>query len=141
MKSSLILEAEKLQIPVVSLVTSSMPWDCFKKITYPIPANDSVQFVYLFCNIITKTFLLEQKKLGAAKGKMVDEIESRNGIQVTEGSKRKSKIEDIELPVLSYDKLMSIPEDTVETKDLLDKLILMKFNGALGTDIGFDGPK
>ncbi|KAL0014899.1 hypothetical protein SO802_001968 [Lithocarpus litseifolius] len=36
---SVVLEADWLQIPV--------------------PANDSVQFVYLFCNLITKTFLVE----------------------------------------------------------------------------------
>ena len=41
-----------------------MPLDAFKKIAYPVPAKDSVQFVYLFCNLITKTFLYEQKKMG-----------------------------------------------------------------------------
>ncbi|XP_030462676.2 ribosomal protein S2, mitochondrial [Syzygium oleosum] len=43
--SSVIQEAKKLQILVVALVDSSMPWECYKKITYPILANDSVQFV------------------------------------------------------------------------------------------------
>ncbi|KAK6921368.1 Ribosomal protein S2 [Dillenia turbinata] len=62
-KSSVILEAHRLQIPIVALVDSSMPWDTYRRITYPIPANDSVQFVYLLCNLITKTFLLEQKRL------------------------------------------------------------------------------
>jgi UTP--glucose-1-phosphate uridylyltransferase len=63
-KSSAIFEADKLQIPVVALVDSSMPLDVYKRIAYPVPANDSVQFVYLFCNLITKTFLLEQKRFG-----------------------------------------------------------------------------
>lgn len=67
-KSSVILEADRLQVPIVALVDSSMPWEFYKKIAYPIPANDSVQFVYLFCNMITKTFLLEQKKLKAMRG-------------------------------------------------------------------------
>ncbi|KAG6682125.1 hypothetical protein I3842_13G122600 [Carya illinoinensis] len=61
-KSSVVLEADKLQIPVVALVDSTMLLDIYKRIAYPVPANDSVQFVYLFCNLITKIFLLEQKK-------------------------------------------------------------------------------
>lgn len=63
----MIFEADTRQIPVVALVNSNMPWDCFKRIAYPIPANDSVQFVYLFCNMITKTFMLERKKLAGTK--------------------------------------------------------------------------
>ncbi|XP_062108997.1 small ribosomal subunit protein uS2m [Humulus lupulus] len=59
-KSSVILEAHRLRIPIVSLVDSAMPLDYYSKITYPVPANDSVQFVYLFCNLITKTFLLQR---------------------------------------------------------------------------------
>lgn len=66
-KSSVIKEAYRLQIPVVGLVDSSMPWDTYKKITYPVPANDSVEFVYLFCNLITKTILKEQKEAMAEK--------------------------------------------------------------------------
>ncbi|XP_057512601.1 ribosomal protein S2, mitochondrial-like [Actinidia eriantha] len=65
-KSSVIFEADKLQIPIVGLVDSSMPCDICKRITYPVPANASVQFVYLFCNLITKTFLVEQKRVAAA---------------------------------------------------------------------------
>lgn len=73
-KSSVILEADRLQIPIVGLVDSSMPWETYKKITYPVPANDSVQFVYLFCNLITKTILYEQKRLKAALGSAAKEI-------------------------------------------------------------------
>ncbi|GMH18133.1 hypothetical protein Nepgr_019974 [Nepenthes gracilis] len=65
-KSSVINEASRLQIPIVGLVDSSMPWETFKRITYPIPCNDSVQFVYLFCNLITKTFLFEKKRINAS---------------------------------------------------------------------------
>lgn len=65
-KSSVIMEADRLQIPIVALVDSSMPLEIYKRIAYPIPANDSVQFVYLFCNLITKTFLYEQKRLAAS---------------------------------------------------------------------------
>ncbi|KAK3025053.1 hypothetical protein RJ639_044804 [Escallonia herrerae] len=73
-KSSVILEAEKLQIPIVGLVDSSMPWETYKRITYPIPANDSVQFVYLFCNLITKTFLYEQKRLASEVAVQEDDV-------------------------------------------------------------------
>lgn len=66
-KSSVFLEAERLGIPIVALVDSSMPWEYYKKVTYPIPANDSVQFVYLICNMITKCLMLEKKK-GGVKG-------------------------------------------------------------------------
>jgi ribosomal protein S2 len=54
-KSSVILEADRSQIPIVALVDSTIPWESYKRITYPIPANDSIQFVYLFCHLITKT--------------------------------------------------------------------------------------
>ncbi|KAE8721436.1 Ribosomal protein S2 [Hibiscus syriacus] len=67
-KSSVFLEAERLGIPIVALVDSSMPWEYYKKVTYPIPANDSVQFVYLVCNMITKCLMLEEKKKDGAKG-------------------------------------------------------------------------
>lgn len=67
-KSSVLLEAERLGIPIVGLVDSSMPWEYYKKITYPIPANDSVQFVYLVCNMITKCLMLEKTKKNGEKG-------------------------------------------------------------------------
>ncbi|GAB2291638.1 hypothetical protein Dimus_025894 [Dionaea muscipula] len=73
-KSSVVNEASILQIPIVGLVDSSMPWSTFSKITYPIPCNDSAKSVYLFCNLITKTFLFEQKRMNAenaaGKGKI-----------------------------------------------------------------------
>lgn len=154
-KSSVIQEAEKLQIPVVALVDSSMPWDCYKKITYPIPANDSVQFVYLFCNMITKTFLLEQKKLAAVKDPLgiasasasasVPKTEAREEVPRIEASKSESdsgtEFAKIQVPIIPYERLAPFPEDVAETKQLLDKLVVLKLNGALGTKMGFDGPK
>lgn len=76
-KSSVIQEASRLQIPIVGLVDSSMPSDTYEKITYPVPANDSVQFVYLFCNLITKTILYEQKRSQAALAEKEDKYRSR----------------------------------------------------------------
>jgi ribosomal protein S2 len=59
--SMAILEANQLQIPIVSLVDSNISNRLQKLITYPIPVNDdSIQFVYLFCNLITKTVILSQ---------------------------------------------------------------------------------
>lgn len=66
----MINEATRLQIPVVGLVDSSMPWETYRKITYPVPANDSPEFVYLFCNLITKTILKERKGTFAERGEV-----------------------------------------------------------------------
>jgi ribosomal protein S2 len=62
-KSSVILEAARSQIPIVFLVDSTIPGESHKRITYPIPANDSIQFVYLFCHLVTKTGILERKSV------------------------------------------------------------------------------
>ncbi|KAF3449136.1 hypothetical protein FNV43_RR09863 [Rhamnella rubrinervis] len=148
-KSSVILEADRLQIPIVSLVDSAMPLDYYKRITYPIPANDSVQFVYLFCNLITKTFLLQQQKrsnsvaVAAAKEDQVERNAKEEGCQIEESnSKNKSQShKDGILLVLPYDSLPSISPNVAEAKELLDKLVVVKFNATLGTDMGFDGPK
>ncbi|XP_044507021.1 UTP--glucose-1-phosphate uridylyltransferase 1-like [Mangifera indica] len=43
--------------------------------------------------------------------------------------------------VVPYDSLASIPEDPAETKKILDKLVVLKLNGGLGTTMGCTGPK
>ncbi|PWZ41847.1 UTP--glucose-1-phosphate uridylyltransferase [Zea mays] len=43
--------------------------------------------------------------------------------------------------VVPYDTLTSPPEDLEETKKLLDKLVVLKLNGGLGTTMGCTGPK
>ncbi|KAJ6843793.1 UTP--glucose-1-phosphate uridylyltransferase [Iris pallida] len=43
--------------------------------------------------------------------------------------------------VVPYDTLAPIPEDLTETKKLLDKLVVLKLNGGLGTTMGCTGPK
>ncbi|XP_057807582.1 UTP--glucose-1-phosphate uridylyltransferase-like [Salvia miltiorrhiza] len=130
-KCSVIKEAHRLQIPVVGLVDSSMPWETYNKITYPVPANDSVEFVYLFCNLITKTILKERKEAMAERGE-----EAIIGGDVDDLTDQKT-----DKFVLAYDHLPAIPEDFSETKELLDKLVIVRFNGSLGTRIGFHGPK
>jgi len=65
-KSSVILEANRSQIPIASLVDFTIPWEFYKRITYPIPANDTIQFIYVFLNSITKTVIRERRS--AMKG-------------------------------------------------------------------------
>lgn len=43
--------------------------------------------------------------------------------------------------VVPYDSLATVPEDPAETKKLLDKLVVLKLNGGLGTTMGCTGPK
>ena len=43
--------------------------------------------------------------------------------------------------VVPYDTVASPPEDLEETKKLLDKLVVLKLNGGLGTTMGCTGPK
>ncbi|KAG8391356.1 hypothetical protein BUALT_Bualt01G0179300 [Buddleja alternifolia] len=132
-KSSVIQEAYKLQIPIVGMVDSSMPWETYKKITYPVPANDSLEFVYLFCNLITKTILKEKKDVATVKD---DEPITSLEIERDEQTHRMTK-----KFVFPYENLPAIPKDISETKQLLDKLVVLKYNGNLGTKIGFNGPK
>ncbi|KAK6162835.1 hypothetical protein DH2020_002676 [Rehmannia glutinosa] len=145
-KSSVIQEAYRLQIPVVGLVDSSMPWGTYKKITYPVPANDSVEFVYLFCNLITKTILKEQKEdIGEKDKKLITGLYF--SAHVVFVCARGDVEQDIQTDTTSkkfvfpYESLQASPEDISETKQLLDKLVILKFNGSLGTKIGFNGPK
>ncbi|KAA3449960.1 ribosomal protein S2 [Gossypium australe] len=64
-KSSVILEANRSQIPIASLVDSTSPRESYKRITYPIPANDTIQFIYLFRHSITKTVIRERPRITA----------------------------------------------------------------------------
>ncbi|CAL5205721.1 unnamed protein product [Lathyrus oleraceus] len=136
-KSSVIDEAYKLQIPIVALVDSAMPLHTFSRIAYPIPVNPSVQFVYLFCNLITKTLLLEKKNLQLSNPK----IDIREEAIRIEDKKRKNKLAKVGFTVIPYDDLASLPEDIEETKKLLDKFVVLKVNHASGSKMGFENPK
>ncbi|GKV47258.1 hypothetical protein SLEP1_g54172 [Rubroshorea leprosula] len=140
-KSSVVPEAYRLQIPIVALVDSNMPLDFYEKITYPVPANDSVQFVYLFCNMITKCFMLEEKKKKEdGVGLLGRKTRSREEAQPIEQSASESGEKD-EVLLIPLDKLELLSQDIAKTKEILDKLVVVKFNGALGTTMGFSGPK
>lgn len=63
-----ILEANRLRIPIVPLVDSTLSERLHKLITYPIPVNnDSVWFINLFCQLITKTVIHSKKARKLAK--------------------------------------------------------------------------
>ncbi|OMO84852.1 Ribosomal protein S2 [Corchorus olitorius] len=132
-KSSIFREAEKMGIPIVGLVDSTMPWEYYKKVTYPIPANDSAEFVYLVCNMITKCLMLEKKR----KDTVREEVK-----QIDEGTSE-SKVDSVndEVLVIPYGNLAPLSEDIAETKQILDKLVVVRFSGALGENMGFGGSK
>lgn len=58
--------------------------------------------------------------------------------QYVEWSKIQTPTDEIVLP---YETLKPVSEDPVETKQLLDKLVVLKLNGGLGTTMGCTGPK
>ncbi|XP_049405596.1 UTP--glucose-1-phosphate uridylyltransferase-like [Solanum stenotomum] len=58
--------------------------------------------------------------------------------QHVEWSKIQTPTDDVVVP---YDKLAPLSEDPAETKKLLDKLVVLKLNGGLGTTMGCTGPK
>ncbi|CAM0948075.1 unnamed protein product [Alopecurus aequalis] len=62
-KSSVILEADRSQIPIPSLGDSMIPWESNKRFTYTIPANDPIQFIYLFCHSIMKTVIISKNAI------------------------------------------------------------------------------
>ncbi|CAN1758853.1 UTP--glucose-1-phosphate uridylyltransferase [Linum perenne] len=55
-----------------------------------------------------------------------------------EWSKIKTPTDEIVVP---YDTLTPLSDDPAETKSLLDKLVVLKLNGGLGTTMGCTGPK
>ncbi|WMV31446.1 hypothetical protein MTR67_024831 [Solanum verrucosum] len=57
--------------------------------------------------------------------------------QHVEWSKIQTPTDDVVVP---YDKLAPLSEDPAETKKLLDKLVVLKLNGGLGTTMGCTGP-
>ncbi|PPD68917.1 hypothetical protein GOBAR_DD34203 [Gossypium barbadense] len=46
-----------------------------------------------------------------------------------------------EVLVVPYDNLAPMSCDITESKQLLDKLVVVKYNGALGKNMGFGGPE
>lgn len=55
--------------------------------------------------------------------------------------KGKSDLDKVGITVVPYASLDPLPQDIQETKKLLDKLAVLKFNGAQAKSMGFEGPK
>lgn len=58
--------------------------------------------------------------------------------QHVEWSKIQTPTDEVVVP---YDTIAPTPEDPAEVKNLLDKLVVLKLNGGLGTTMGCTGPK
>lgn len=58
--------------------------------------------------------------------------------QHVDWSKIKTPTDDVVVP---YETIAPPPEDETKTKELLDKLVVLKLNGGLGTTMGCTGPK
>ncbi|XXG39240.1 hypothetical protein AAC387_Pa01g0252 [Persea americana] len=58
--------------------------------------------------------------------------------QQIEWSKKQTPTDEVVVP---YDSMAPLSEDLAETKKLLDKLVVLKLNGGLGTTMGCTGPK
>ncbi|MFQ6653484.1 hypothetical protein Gotur_024865, partial [Gossypium turneri] len=114
-----------------------------------IAGPENIKFVYLICNMIIKCLMLEKKKDGAKgtgkKATIKDQVESTSE---SEGSASD------EVLVVPYNNLapmscaciicfdsFCLEADIAESKQLLDKLVVVKYNGALGKNMGFGGPK
>nr|YP_009277441.1 ribosomal protein S2 [Ophioglossum californicum]YP_010439859.1 ribosomal protein S2 [Ophioglossum vulgatum]AOH05911.1 ribosomal protein S2 [Ophioglossum californicum]UTD44905.1 ribosomal protein S2 [Ophioglossum vulgatum] len=78
-----IIEADRLEIPIVSLVDSTPPKELQELITYPIPVNnDSIQFADLFCELVTKTVIYSKKvrKLPQKARVLAERVEAEHTI-------------------------------------------------------------
>ncbi|RYR21371.1 hypothetical protein Ahy_B03g066657 isoform C [Arachis hypogaea] len=109
-----------------------MPLHSFSRVAYPVPANPSVQFVYLFCNLLTKTLLLEKEK-----GK----LKEATPLQIQAGKAAKNNLPNLDVTVFPYATLPPLSQDMEETKKLLDKLVVLKFDAASPRGMGLEGPK
>lgn len=85
-----IIEADRLEIPIVSLVDSTLPKELQELITYPIPVNnDSIQFADLFCKLVTKTVIYPKKvrKLPKKARVLAERVEAEHTIVASGGSR------------------------------------------------------
>ncbi|XP_040955095.1 UTP--glucose-1-phosphate uridylyltransferase isoform X13 [Gossypium hirsutum] len=60
--------------------------------------------------------------------------------QIESTSESECSVSD-EVLVVPYDNLAPMSCDITESKQLLDKLVVVKYNGALGKNMGFGGPE
>lgn len=94
-KSSVIREADQSQIPIVSIVDPQIPLESYKRISYPIPANATRQFIYMFCHLMTKIVFYERERNGdSVVIEDFDEIAENSDVKV-ENSKQLTEDPDV----------------------------------------------
>ncbi|KAJ6707295.1 hypothetical protein OIU85_027629 [Salix viminalis] len=98
-------------------------------------ATDTEKISQLKSSVANLNQISESEKTGFVS--LVSRYLSGEAQQV-EWSKIQTPTDEIVVP---YDTLESTPEDPEETKKLLDKLVVLKLNGGLGTTMGCTGPK
>ncbi|KAJ6290885.1 hypothetical protein OIU78_026601 [Salix suchowensis] len=97
----------------------------------------------------TETTKISQLKSAVANLNQISESEKTGFVslvsrylsgeaQQVEWSKIQTPTDEVVVP---YDTLAPTPEDPEETRKLLDKLVVLKLNGGLGTTMGCTGPK
>ncbi|XP_011038414.1 PREDICTED: UTP--glucose-1-phosphate uridylyltransferase [Populus euphratica] len=98
-------------------------------------ATDTAKISQLKSAVANLSQISESEKTGFVN--LVSRYLSGEAQQV-EWSKIQTPTDEVVVP---YDTLAPTPEDPDETKKLLDKLVVLKLNGGLGTTMGCTGPK
>ncbi|RYR37990.1 hypothetical protein Ahy_A09g042921 [Arachis hypogaea] len=79
-----------------------MPLHSFSRVAYLVLSNPSIQFVYLFCNLLTKTLLLEKEK-----GKLKEAAP----LQIQVGKAAKIDLPNIDVTVFPYATLPPLSQE------------------------------
>ncbi|KAB5516837.1 hypothetical protein DKX38_027485 [Salix brachista] len=98
-------------------------------------ATDTAKISQLKSAVANLNQISESEKTGFVN--LVSRYLSGEAQQV-EWSKIQTPTDEVVVP---YDTLAPTPEDPEETRKLLDKLVVLKLNGGLGTTMGCTGPK
>ncbi|KAK1370906.1 hypothetical protein POM88_036998 [Heracleum sosnowskyi] len=75
----------------------------------------------------------EERKKKEGNDKLKSKYSMNDG-KVIRGRKKRDEI------VVPYDSMPAVPTDSAEIQKLLDKLVVLKLNGGLGTTMGCTGP-
>ncbi|XP_052304461.1 UTP--glucose-1-phosphate uridylyltransferase isoform X1 [Populus trichocarpa] len=99
-------------------------------------ATDTAKISQLKSAVANLNQISESEKTGFVN--LVSRYLRSGEAQQVEWSKIQTPTDEVVVP---YDTLAPTPEDPEETKKLLDKLVVLKLNGGLGTTMGCTGPK
>ncbi|GAA0187294.1 hypothetical protein LIER_34582 [Lithospermum erythrorhizon] len=103
--------------------------------TATLSPSDAEKLSHLQSSVANLTQISENEKSGFIN--LVARYLSGEA-QYVDWSKIQTPTDEIVVP---YDTLKPVSEDPAETKNLLDKLVVLKLNGGLGTTMGCTGPK